>query len=588
MTRADILRHLGGPSAISIWTVLLPLPLLIALRWLTLDLDDESLRWPYLLATVIGQALVGLGAWVAWRTVLPPTGRGPRPTTALAVFAALGALRIAGIAGTELALGLPLSRPVPQEFAVGAIQGVVVLGVIAVVVDSQREHRRTRARLLAIRERIRFIEGLDQARVREITALLLDDLARQVVERLHTIRLERADDPQSAARALRDIAEDYVRPLSHRIEDEWSVAVLPELVSRAAAVPSPTPIERVRIAVREATAALQPPPPVVATALMALVATPTLLRVYGLLATGFILATAVPILLAGTWATGAVMRRMEGRATMLALVLVLVLGVVTAATLSALADHAVYQAVSGEEAQFTATIATFTFIALGLSVIRTIYSLQARHQEELATGVAEEARVGDEIAQRLAGLRRSATRFLHSSVQGELVATAVMIERSRTEETDISRVISEVSDRVLQSVLVAQDAEADAPRSRLESQLAFWEAAADVSIAWDEQCWPWLDEHPWLADGVSRIVSEALTNAVRHGSGSITLRATVDGPALDLEVANSGTLPRDLAPVTTGSHGGSGLGLADVAHLTPQWSLSQEGSDVVLRARVET
>ena len=584
MSLAFVLRHLGGPGAISTWSVLLPLPLLLVLRWITLELGDSDQRWQYLLATVIGQVLVGLGAWAAWRTVLRPVGRGSRPVTAVAVFAILGVLRIAGIAATEVSLGVPLSRPIPQEFVVGAIQGLVVLGVIAVCVDAQREYAATRERLLAVRERIRFAESLDQARVREISRRLLDEVATDVIARIEAAAVSPGGDAHSAAQALRGVAEDYVRPLSHRIEEEWASALLPELVTRATGEVSRA--QRLRDALREAASSLQPPSPVALTILMALVATPTLIRVYGTGATGVVLATALPVLLTGAWLVRSVMRRAQGRPVVL--VLALVGGALATAGASAAVNALAYQSFTGESASFTATIATFTFLAVGLSVFATAFALLDRHQAELTESVAADAIAGERIARRLAHLQRAWTRFLHSSVQGELVATAVMLQRSQPGSIDVERAITEVCGRVLESVLASAQDESDATRARVESQLAFWHAAADVDATVDERCWPLLEDQPDLAEAFSRIASEGLTNAVRHGTGEpITLRADLDGTAIDLRISNAGTLGHALAGVLPPDDPGAGLGLATIAQLATSWSLSTDDDQVVLRARID-
>jgi hypothetical protein len=586
MSLAFVLRHLGGPGAISTWSVLLPLPLLLVLRWITLELRDSDQRWQYLLATVIGQVLVGLGAWAAWRTVLRPVGRGSRAFTTVAVFATLGVLRIAGIAAAEVALGVPLSRPLPQEFVVGAIQGVVVLGVIAVCVDAQREYAATRERLLAVRERIRFAESLDQARVREISRRLLDKVATDVVARIEAAAVSPGGDAHSAARALRGVAEDYVRPLSHRIEEEWASALLPELVTRATAEERRSRAQRLRDALREAASVLQPPSPLALTILMALVATPTLIRVYGTSATGVVLATALPVLLTGAWLVRSVMRRAQGRPVVL--VITLVGGALATAGASAAVNALAYQAFTGESATFTATIATFTFLAVGLSVFATAFALLDRHQAELTQSVAADAVAGERIVRRLAHLQRAWTRFLHSSVQGELVATALMLQRSQPGSIDVERAITEVCGRVLESVLASAQDESDATRARVESQLAFWHAAADVDTAVDERCWPLLEDRPDLAEAFSRIASEGLTNAVRHGTGEpITLRADLDGTAIDLRISNAGTLGHALVGTVPRDDPGAGLGLATIARLSTAWSLSADADQVVLRARID-
>jgi two-component sensor histidine kinase len=70
------------------------------------------------------------------------------------------------------------------------------------------------------------------------------------------------------------------------------------------------------------------------------------------------------------------------------------------------------------------------------------------------------------------------------------------------------------------------------------------------------------------------MVSELVTNALRHGVGTISLRIDVEPRGVRVEVADQGTLALSPSP-TPGAHGGWGLRI--VEQLADAWGV-REGS----------
>ena len=58
------------------------------------------------------------------------------------------------------------------------------------------------------------------------------------------------------------------------------------------------------------------------------------------------------------------------------------------------------------------------------------------------------------------------------------------------------------------------------------------------------------------------MVSELVTNAVVHGTGTISLRIDLEGDALRIEVSDEGNVALAPSP-TPGAHGGWGLRIVD-------------------------
>jgi anti-sigma regulatory factor (Ser/Thr protein kinase) len=76
------------------------------------------------------------------------------------------------------------------------------------------------------------------------------------------------------------------------------------------------------------------------------------------------------------------------------------------------------------------------------------------------------------------------------------------------------------------------------------------------------------------------MVSELVTNALTHGTGTIALRIDVEAEALRVEVSDEGQLA--LAPrPTTGAHGGWGLRI--VEQLAAEWGVLEGSTKVWFR-----
>ena len=581
-------RRVAGPHAISVWTALAPLPLLLAVRPMDPVVRESTDVPTYLFATVVGQAAVALGAWLAWKTVLRPDRTSFKVWVAVAVFATLGMARVVTIAAVETATGLQISRTLPGELVVGALQGLVVLSLVAAVVNTRRDYVAANQRLREARARIQAVEATDREAAENTGRQLLNDIAEEVARRLQTIDAA-SPDAAPLPDQVRSLSSEFVRPLSHQIEREWDRLMMDAVVATpAVAMPQPSLASRSARLVGDVTRSLQPPEPLVVTLLMSGIAVPALIRFFGPTVTAAMILPSAMILFGGTTLLGRLMRREQGRPFVLAILLVI--GAMTTAALTSVWNHFIVRTLTGTEYNFAETLIMFTFLCVGASLAATAGLLAARYQDALLVSLQEEVAAGEALARNVAGLRRATANYLHSSVQGELFATALQLQAVAPGEQDA--VLRAAAQRVMAGIQEVQSAD---PRDVLGSQLQFWQTAAGVRSDVAPTVWAVLQRRPGLAEAVSQVLSEALTNAVKHGTAeSITVHIALDdeqsprstgstaqgeAAGVIVEVTNTGTLPRRNEPA-------GGLGLRHIADLTESLEFSAADGSVRLRAVV--
>jgi signal transduction histidine kinase len=90
-------------------------------------------------------------------------------------------------------------------------------------------------------------------------------------------------------------------------------------------------------------------------------------------------------------------------------------------------------------------------------------------------------------------------------------------------------------------------------RSALEGLLTSWSAVLDITVRIDDEAWATIALDPSKGALLVDLISEGLTNAVRHASAkTLTLEVSADGTGLNVRVITPGL------PKVTGS---AGLGL---------------------------
>jgi signal transduction histidine kinase len=552
-------RALGGRYAISWVSAVLSTGLALAsalwtVRNYPVDQTMTLVGQAAGIAALLGVLLVARLTWLR-----PERNERQRPWLTLLTFAAASAARVALVAIVAVATGEWGQWPAEQTVIFGFMGQVVLLAVVAISVNAVR----------ASTESIRRLEGARQTveRARVLTEADVADRERRFVEQvLESVQSSLSDLSTSTDHAdvvdeVRRMAQEVVRPASH---DLHSGVIAYE------AVQGPSP----RIRLRDVLADVEPVAPIAGPVAYEVLVFGSLWGALGARAAivNFLVGTAV--LIAAAWLLGTVFRRSRGgRGRLLTLAVGYTLGNLAALLV-------VLTAISG-----TTDRSDTLWIGLGIypgfmlliSIVSSIARQNERRETDLNEALESEAQALTRVSNLAAEQRLQLSRLIHGGLQADLIAAAKLIESSRTTEdaqaSARARVITlaeEISDRY-----AALDAPID--DQRLSDLVETWQLAADVELNVDELAAQALEADIRLRSQVVSIVSEALTNAVRHGSGSTIYVNVTDGSAvLSITVTHDGELQT----------GESGLGLSEIDRIAESWELAQQGERVVLHAEV--
>lgn len=559
MSRTSWWQALGGPHAIS-WVSLLSATGLAVSSGIWLVQNYPLAAREAWIGQGVGLAALLLVLLLARHTWLRP---GPtaltRPSLTLLTFAAASAARVAALAAFAMLNGEWGQWPAEQTLIFGFMGQVVLLAVVAISVNAVR----------ASTESIRRLEGARQTveRARRLTEADVADRERRFVEQvLESVQSSLSDLSTSADRAavvdeVRRMALEVVRPASHDLHSG---------VIAHRAVQGPPP----RIRLRDVLADVEPVAPIAGPVAYEVLVFGSLWGALGARAAivNFLVGTAV--LIAAAWLLGTVFRRSRGgRGRLLTLAVGYTLGNLAALLV-------VLFAISG-----TTDRSDTLWVGLGIypgfmlliSIVSSIARQKERRETELNEALESEAQALNEVSSLAAEQRLQLSRLIHGGLQADLIAAARIIESSRTTDeaqasagAHVTTLTREIRDRYasLDSPIDDQD---------LSDLVETWQMATDVELNVDELAAQALEDDIRLRSQVVSIVSEALTNAVRHGSGSTIYVTVEEGSAvLSISVTHDGELQA----------GESGLGLSEIDRIAASWELAQQGERVVLHAEV--
>ena len=537
------LQQIGGRNAISRWSwiITIPLALLVSNTYAGSPSISEVLIWQSIVLVV--HCLLGVVMWVAWKTVLPSTNRASRPVTALVFFGLLGLTRglllqlaqeIVGISGGVFS----------ERLAINVAGSIVALSAIAIIVDDYRTDEAIVQRLA--RARMTLSTLLD----REAAALRAADIEvlSQVQERL----IRELGASGASPERIRAVADEIVRPISHELADQ---ATNPQVLDIDDSGP------KVRLTFTQAFGRMGAPSPL---ALVILVEG----TIFGAVATRFGLPVALGnvalgggLLLIGCWLIQRFLPLPQHPIGRLAALAVALAGVGAAVT------ELTYLVITPLSATFPAGLigvpGGMAAAGVALSLWAAVNAGRQLRQQEMAEAVGQEAVAIDRMRHVIEQRRLQASRFLHGTIQGELVAAALRQDNAADVSEVISRRFAEYGSMPERS---AQQQVADV--------VSAWSSVLTITFHPDGEVWDVIASQTERINLLVDALSESLTNVVRHASDTrVDIDLGLKGRMVALEVRSLGI---------SGSVASPGIGLAQLRARGAEVRLDTKGDQVHL------
>ncbi len=545
-----ILRRLGSPAAVS-WPVFWASLLMNTFLVFTGSLDIGLTLWQQLALLAATQAAVMGFLWLCRLTVLRHAAQHPRPLLTLTCFVGAGLSRgvMAAVIHTWF-LG-PETTRLGTRLLAGIVAVVVFLVPTAIIVASWRDYRDRRSQLT-----------MRQAQLAETADRLIADIAerdRAVIDRVRT-ELDRVLSGGDPGRRLQAWSRDVIRPLSHELASQIEVgapgAVTPERVRASAVLDRAT-----------SGAPLLPITTAVAAVVIAFIAI--------LLAFGWWLALGYSVLVFGS---GAAMLWLANRLMVAISHWVVGLRALTMVVVLTLIGAAVGQLAHLflPERDLTYSIMrgnAILFVAFGVG-----FAIARAVSQELRQTMADLEQADSQLIWRVARLRllqwvqgARFARALHGPVQGSI---AVAIEQLRERPQDQDRILARLRMSLLQ--VLDGDEVAATWADGVDRLQRSWQGVCEVDVTTRSACAQRLDGDPVCREMALEIVTEAVSNAVRHGGATqVSAAMSCEGDRTTLIVQDNGQEATSGAP---------GLGTRVLESCALEWSRDRIPGGAILRA----
>ena len=501
--------------------------------------------------------MVGVVLLAAWR-LLAVTPSRIRVVVVVVVFAVVGALRplLFMVSGLILGIGVQ-TAPLSARIGINIVATVAMFGLIAIGVDLVRDHAGVYRRLRAARR----ASAYDAEKAAELIRQLRHSSLDAVIERIEDAASMASEPirPRDAALLLRALADEVVRPVSHRLYED---------VDEPDIQPSPEPPLSRREWVVSSFAGVRGAPPLLLAALFAVLVIPFAVAMYGPLVSIAPVAAGLAVLYAGN----VLLAQLTSAAPSVVRLVGLPVGYALLGSALALTGGAIIRGM-GYVPRYTWFLTwLYPVIALGVSFVASVGERVRVDQEELEIAVQESVAAAARMRAEYDFERGALARLLHSGVQSELIATALMLSADASD--DAAPQLRAAVERV-RAVLSAPRAEPEAA-GRVQALVESWRSAIALETDVGEGVWDRLRD-PARCSAVIDTISEGLANAVRHGDGTpVTLQLRVQ-PLGGLEVV-----------ITSGGILGtvdSGIGLRQLAE-QGRVALREDGGRIELAVEI--
>ena len=381
---------------------------------------------------------------------------------------------------------------------------------------------------------------------------------------MHAVAETELEGVRGAA-LLKRISDDVVRPMSHRLFRE-----IPPIES-----PTPT----VRLTARDrligVVRSVEPAPLYVPVFAYTALVTVYLLTTYGVTFTAVQLGVGFWLFVGGNACARRVVSSGDGPLRRIATLSAVYC---SSALISSTATWLLLTVFGRTPTFYLSSMAVYPLVALSVCLIRAADTQRQDEERQLRSALSRQALDAARIHAELMHTRRGLARLLHSSVQGELVAAAWSSGAVAGRPVDVAATIAHILDGLESDLSASSDQPADSDaRKRIDDLVTVWRYAIPVVSHVDDEVWAVIGSGSARLDSVVEILSEGLTNAVKHGAGGpVFLEVTLaDARAVVVRISSPGRMPvaRD-----------SGIGLESLAGTVTSLELVEEEDRVVLTA----
>ena len=544
------LNQIGGPNALSIWSWLITLPIGLIVSNITTSaspVEWNRLVWSAVLLAV--HVLLGGLMWIAAVTLLPHRTRPSRPVVALAVFVALGLMRVGLLEVLDPLFG-PQGSTLESRVLTNVIGGTILLALIAVLVDDYRTHSEIAGQLRRAEASLKWLADQESETLR---AADLDEIALVRAQVEAQLR-----DGDSGAGHIRRISESIVRTRSHYLAETPSLDIPAQTAD---------PRSRREIAM-SVVQGLAWPNPIALALLVELLALASVATSWS-----WSVAIANAVIAGLLIAAATIMTRRFIPLPRVAWVrpVVIVLGMVLLALgVSTLSSILVSAIATPFRPSLGIAATLLVVVGLGVSVWSSVTRDRQRQREVMMKAVSDEAQELERIHGEVARRRASAAEFLHGPIQGQLVASALKGDSNEEALEAVEKRFAEYN-----ASTTTWDAQ-----EQVDELINAWAGVMSVKVTCSGDTWDRLRRTPLTSRLLVDTLSEAVTNSVRHGTLAdvdvvIATEEFEELVRVSLTVTSHGTLTRGT---------GNGTGLARLMDRGADIALHQDGVHVVMRA----
>lgn len=550
MRPASIREATVGSSALNRWSFILLTPLGIAAYFASNVQATLRLNVIHLVAILGGELIALLVGLLAWATVLSPKRSTRSLALTLIVFAIIGAVRGAGIDAILLGLGEPSPYSTFGRVLLSAIITTVGLVFVSIATNLNRTAKRS---LKSLRSARRHIDETTLLAERSRALLVTETIARvqQALNRaVHSMPEQPELDASSAANALEQLSAKVIRPMSHALVSSPALSEPKPFSAIPSSDESPPLIDLEGISEPEIRlhSVLTYPSGLTVFVITSPVVALFLLGGIGI-ANGIGVTITSLATLAATCALASKLTRTNGVLRRASFMHVLAIyGLVGALTVGAATIQFWLQAGTLLPGWFG--VVMIAAVAIGLSLAKAHFAVQ--HQLENAlTDALRHASDASIEAQRLVDIERDRlAKLVHADVQGELIATAWKIRREAMSPENLTEELARLTNSLTGLLQREPASEIEIPELQVERLIRVWQSAIPIEFEVSSEAWQQLRQSTGQVNVVLDVLSEALTNAVRHGKpGEIRVELyTGETGRLILTVTNLGELNESAAP----------------------------------------